>query len=268
MSVNDGIGKTDFKTDSFLMIGQSNMAGRGDFGEVPEIVNDKCFMLRMGRWQFMSEPINPDRYIFGGGFHSGISLAASFANEYAGHFNRQVGLIPCADGGTTVTQWQPGSILFDHCVMQAKLAMRSSELRGILWHQGESDCDSDENLEMYEERVRRVLCGIREQLGMSQEQLAEKMGYSSRSSINKIEKGRPCSQKIIARLAEALNVSIPYLMGWEEKQAEAQKKGSTIADAALRMKTDSEFMSVVEMLLPLDNEKISDVKNLISLFLK
>ncbi|MDO4743538.1 MAG: sialate O-acetylesterase [bacterium] len=166
--MNDGIGKTDFKTDSFLMIGQSNMAGRGDFGEVPEIVNDKCFMLRMGRWQFMSEPINPDRYIFGGGFHSGISLAASFANKYAEHFNRQVGLIPCADGGTTVKQWQPGSILFDHCVMQAKLAMRSSELRGILWHQGESDCDSDENLEMYEERVRRVLCGIREQLGMSQ----------------------------------------------------------------------------------------------------
>lgn len=60
----------------------------------------------------------------------------------------------------------------------------------------------------------------REELGLSQEQLALRMGYSSRTSINKIENGRPCSQKIIARLADALCVSIPYLMGWEEETNE------------------------------------------------
>lgn len=60
----------------------------------------------------------------------------------------------------------------------------------------------------------------REELGLSQEQLALKMGYNSRTSINKIENGRPCSQKIIARLAEALQVSIPYLMGWEDEEKE------------------------------------------------
>ena len=64
----------------------------------------------------------------------------------------------------------------------------------------------------------------REVLGMSQEDLAMKMGYTSRSSINKIENGRPCSQKIIARLADALNVSIPYLMGWETDSQYEQKK--------------------------------------------
>ena len=58
----------------------------------------------------------------------------------------------------------------------------------------------------------------REELGLSQEQLALRMGYSSRTSINKIENGRPCSQKIIARLADALNVSIPYLMGWDDEE--------------------------------------------------
>ena len=64
---------------AFLMIGQSNMAGRGDFGEVPPIENPNCFMLRNGRWIPMSEPINPDRspFIY---FHSGIGLAASFAD--------------------------------------------------------------------------------------------------------------------------------------------------------------------------------------------
>ena len=41
---------------AFLMIGQSNMAGRGDFGEVEEIKNPLCRMLRNGRWIPMSEP--------------------------------------------------------------------------------------------------------------------------------------------------------------------------------------------------------------------
>ena len=63
----------------------------------------------------------------------------------------------------------------------------------------------------------------REDLGLSQEQLALRMGYSSRTSINKIENGRPCSQKIIARLAEALAVSIPYLMGWEDDELQEEK---------------------------------------------
>lgn len=123
---------------SFLLIGQSNMAGRGDFGEVPEIINPKCFMLRNGRWQPMREPINPDRQVFGY-FHSGVGLSASFADEYAKHFNEDVGLIPCADGGTCLSQWMPGEILYDNAVMNTRLALRSSEFAGILWHQGEND---------------------------------------------------------------------------------------------------------------------------------
>ena len=42
----DGIQKKE-NIHSFLMIGQSNMAGRGNFGEVPPIQNDRCFMLRI-----------------------------------------------------------------------------------------------------------------------------------------------------------------------------------------------------------------------------
>ena len=56
------------KIHSFLMMGQSNMAGRADFNEVEKIENSLCFMLRMGNWVEMSEPINVDR----GGLHSGI----------------------------------------------------------------------------------------------------------------------------------------------------------------------------------------------------
>ena len=45
-------------TKSILMIGQSNMAGRGFVNEVPMICNERIQMLRNGRWQTMTEPIN------------------------------------------------------------------------------------------------------------------------------------------------------------------------------------------------------------------
>ncbi|MBQ8321982.1 MAG: sialate O-acetylesterase [Clostridia bacterium] len=151
---------------SFLMIGQSNMAGRGDFGEVPEIVNPNCFMLRNGRFIPMSEPINPDRKIWGD-FHSGVGLAASFADEYAKYFNEKVGLIPCADGGTSISEWQPDEILFDNAVNQARLAQRSSEIVGILWHQGENDSIDLSDVKKYAERFKNTIDTLKKELDLS-----------------------------------------------------------------------------------------------------
>ena len=112
----------------------------------------------------MSEPINPDRAIFGIRFHSGVNLAASFADRIARERGIKVGLIPCADGGTSINQWMPGQALYDHAVMMARLAMRSSTLGGILWHQGESDCGSDEALIAHGEKFRKFICSLRKDL--------------------------------------------------------------------------------------------------------
>ena len=55
----------------------------------------------------------------------------------------------------------------------------------------------------------------REELGMSQDDLAQKMGYKSRSSINKIEMGlNDISQSKVVAFAEALDTTPAYLMGW------------------------------------------------------
>jgi len=149
---------------SFLLIGQSNMAGRGEFGEVPEIINEKCYMLRNGKWIPMREPINPDRAIFDY-FHSGRGLSASFADEYAKHFDEVIGLIPCADGGTKLEQWMPGEILYDNAVNNAKLAMRTSKIVGILWHQGENDSHFKENANTYQHRFTEMITQLRNDLG-------------------------------------------------------------------------------------------------------
>lgn len=53
---------------------------------------------------------------------------------------------------------------------------------------------------------------------MTQEQLAEKMGYKVKQSISRIENGRPVTQKIIKRLAEALDTTEAYLLGFEDDE--------------------------------------------------
>ena len=58
----------------------------------------------------------------------------------------------------------------------------------------------------------------RNELGWTQQQLADKMGYTSKSTIARIEKGNnDVAQKNIAKFAEVLNVSIAYLMDWTEE---------------------------------------------------
>ena len=164
--INDGLHESAGVIHSFLLAGQSNMTGRGDLTPDTALTAPGCLMLRMGRWQPMSEPVNVDRAVLEGACpRSGASLAASFAAHYAAESGCQAGLIPCADGGTTIEQWQPGKVLFDHAVLQAKLAARTSTLKAILWHQGESDCLEQEQFDAYPELFLRTMRTFRDELG-------------------------------------------------------------------------------------------------------
>lgn len=143
---------------SFLLIGQSNMAGRGFIHEVPPIYNERIEVLCNGRWQMMTEPMNYDRPV------AGVSLAASFAESWCGVYGEEkIGLIPCAEGGSSIDEWGVEDILFCHAVAEAKFAMANSELAGILWHQGESDSDS-RKYKMYYEKLYRIVEGLRSEL--------------------------------------------------------------------------------------------------------
>ena len=56
----------------------------------------------------------------------------------------------------------------------------------------------------------------REQLGLTQDELAHKVGYASRSSINKIELSRDLPLRKVSKMASALDTSPSYLMGWTD----------------------------------------------------
>lgn len=67
---------------------------------------------------------------------------------------------------------------------------------------------------------------LREQQGLSQQVLAEKVGFKTASAINKIELGlRDINQTKIILFAKALNTTPAYLMGWE---TESDKKSDYI----------------------------------------
>ncbi|WP_050635605.1 sialate O-acetylesterase [Candidatus Stoquefichus sp. SB1] len=144
---------------SVLLIGQSNMAGRGFLNEVTPIYNENIFMLRNGRWQMMTEPIHFDRSV------AGVGPAASFAQAWCNaNKDEQIGLIPCAEGGSSIDEWNKEGALFRHAVSEAKFAMENSELIAILWHQGESDGRS-EKYKNYYQKLNVLVNSFRKELG-------------------------------------------------------------------------------------------------------
>lgn len=147
---------------SFLMLGQSNMAGRGFLHEVDPIYNEKIKMLCNGQWQMMTEPINYDRPV------SGVGLAASFADAWSkANSDEEIGLIPCAEGGSSLNDWHPEGILFQHALSEARFALRSSQICGILWHQGESDSYHSLH-ETYYEKLTLIIETLRNELNLDE----------------------------------------------------------------------------------------------------
>lgn len=145
---------------TFLLIGQSNMAGRGFTHAVPPIYNERIMMLRNGRWQMMTEPIHFDRPV------AGVGLAASFAEAWCrDNGEEKVGLIPCAEGGSSIDEWSIDGTLFRHAMNEAKFAMEDTKLAGILWHQGESD-SQDGKYKGYYEKIARIFKEIRMELSV------------------------------------------------------------------------------------------------------
>lgn len=70
---------------------------------------------------------------------------------------------------------------------------------------------------------------LRELNNMTQQELADKLGYKSRSTINKIENGmRDISQSQILDFANVFNVSPTYLMGLSEENPQPQDDEETI----------------------------------------
>ena len=100
----------------------------------------------------------------------------------------------------------------------------------------------------------------REELNLSQDELARKLGYKSRSSINKIERdasGLPQSK--IAAIAKALQTTPAYIMGWEQK---IEENPAGTAELHFEILMDEDFIGMFDDFKRLDEKKRKIVKDL------
>ena len=130
----------------FLLVGQSNMAGRGKVDAADTAARPNILMLDQARsWVPAVDPMHFDKPV------AGVGLGRSFAARVLDVEPAvTVGLIPAAVGGSPIDTWQPGvfyeptkSHPWDDAIARAQVAMQAGTLKAILWHQGESDSTAE-----------------------------------------------------------------------------------------------------------------------------
>ena len=143
----------------FLLIGQSNMAGRGIVEPQDEATSPHIFMLKKDlQWTLAKDPVHFDKPV------AGVGLASEFARTLAqADFDMSIGLIPCAVGGTSLDQWKAGGELYTNAILRTKEALKNGQLAGILWHQGEAD-NNPEKTKTYVERFQTMIAQLRKDL--------------------------------------------------------------------------------------------------------
>ena len=101
----------------------------------------------------------------------------------------------------------------------------------------------------------------RTELGWSQRELSDRMGYNNHSTITRIESGKvDVPQSRIVKFSEVLGVSIGYLMGWEE---EIEKDPAGMAERHFEILMDEDISDIFEEFKVLDGQQRQLVKDLV-----
>ena len=152
----------DAKLDLFLLVGQSNMSGRGKPEAQDKVPNPRVWMLTASmEWVPAVDPMHFDKPKVAGvgpGRTFGIAVAEAEPGV-------SVGLVPCAVGGTSIEQWRKGGKLYGDAIERAKAAMAHGTFKAILWHQGESDANPAKHAG-YPAKLMALVADFRRDLGL------------------------------------------------------------------------------------------------------
>lgn len=102
---------------------------------------------------------------------------------------------------------------------------------------------------------------LREKANMTQEELA-KLLNTTKQTIYKYEQSVVTNipSDRVERIAEVLNSTPAYIMGWEANKPETSKKIDATTDVLIRMETDKQYSELVLTLYKMDNDRLSAVK--------
>jgi hypothetical protein len=149
----------------YLLMGQSNMVGRDLKGMDLQQENPRVLSLDSeGKWVVAKDPLHSKV----GKIASGVGPGLSFATEMLkGETDPKItiGLIPCAVGGTPLKRWVKGGDLYEQAIARARAASEDGVIKGMIWHQGESDSNEQANADSYGTRLTGMIQDLRKDLG-------------------------------------------------------------------------------------------------------
>eukprot|EP00913_Durusdinium_trenchii_P014396 g13503.t1 len=106
----------------------------------------------LASWKTARDPLHDDKPE-----KAGVGPGLAFARAVVDFCSAPIGLVPCAFGGSEIQRW----IADGDLLQSAKGRLQEGEaaggvLKGILWHQGESDCGSEEMASLYPSRLHQL----------------------------------------------------------------------------------------------------------------
>lgn len=163
--------------DVFLLIGQSNMAGRGEMLESDRSPVEGVWILGVNDEVVPAcEPLNIYSTIRKDAGMQGFNLGDSFARKLNKRTRRPILLVVNARGGSSLDQWMKGAkqsvgdslpSFYDEAVRRTLTAQKHGRLKGIIWHQGESDSSFDKRA-VYLEKLSIFVAELRNDLGVDE----------------------------------------------------------------------------------------------------
>ena len=144
----------------YLLIGQSNMAGRAEITEDTSDVIDRCYLLNdKNEWEPASNPLNRHSSVRKDLALQKLGPGYSFARKMLEQDkNLTIGLIVNARGGTKIDEWLGKSELYRGARKRTKAALKDGTLKGVLWHQGEGD---QAQADVYLEKLQTLIGQLR-----------------------------------------------------------------------------------------------------------
>jgi len=131
--------------DIYLLIGQSNMAGRAtiEIQDLDTLTNVFLFTgIENKEWEKAANPLNKYSSIRKKLSMQKLGPGYNFAKKMVkAQKGKKIGLVVNAKGGTKIDLWKPDSMFYKEAVQRTQQAMEFGNLKGVLWLQGEADAN-------------------------------------------------------------------------------------------------------------------------------
>lgn len=186
--------------DIYLLIGQSNMAGRANMDSLVEDTLQNVYLFDGNNFVPASNPMNKYSTVRKRLDLQKLGPAYSFGKELGEVSGKKIGLVVNARGGTKIEWWEKGYKgsndfdLYEKAITQLEKAEKYGKLKGIIWHQGESNQNDPTH---YMAQLKKLVKDLRHDVGFNV--------YFVAGEIGKWKKGPERINKVIDEIPKEIS---------------------------------------------------------------